>query len=272
MSKSISSITKRGLKRLLTKLFTILDYRLGIRSWGLVFYAAIPSILIVFGGNKIEYNVVTQQSLLYICLLSMMPVILLFMRVRKYQTDWYYDRRYLNIRSAIISLIIIITNTIIIYYDLSLRKSYSANSYTIFCNLDFSGFYLEAYIKGMMSLYVSLGVLFFLKLPDDLPAIPTARLVNWLEDIRVNIRYFEEANKSLMSSKYADENNFKERLKKTKEKLNTLLECFDRLKNSTGIEYYTFLSICDIYESLLEKSSILGRTATFNDLESLKYN
>src|SRR5438552_16300139 len=89
----------------------LLDQLLGLRSWGLILYGALPASLSLLG--ILDVKVGSLDKLLPILLVSLLPLSLTFLLIRARQRDWYLTTDYLNLRSSITTFLIVVSATLI---------------------------------------------------------------------------------------------------------------------------------------------------------------
>jgi hypothetical protein len=89
------------------------DYRLGLRGLGLVIYGALPASLGALGAFKAPDQNSLQLSVLgipFVFFIALAPVVLTFLLTRQRLSAWYLLRDYLYLRSALITLAIIVAS------------------------------------------------------------------------------------------------------------------------------------------------------------------
>lgn len=91
------------------------DYRLGLRGAGLIPYGTLPASLGALGAFKppdqSKLSLGGTEGLILIAVVAAVPVVLTFMLVRERLANWYILSDWLWLRSAIITLGIIIAST-----------------------------------------------------------------------------------------------------------------------------------------------------------------
>lgn len=91
------------------------DYRLGLRGAGLIAYGTLPASLGALGAFKppdqTKLALGGSEGLVLIAVVAAVPVVLTFMLVRERLANWYILSDWLWLRSAIVTLGIIIAST-----------------------------------------------------------------------------------------------------------------------------------------------------------------
>lgn len=163
-----------------------LDQVLGLRSWGLILYGALPSSLSLWGLPEIKVESVQVKSatiLVIALLISLLPVWVTFLLVRAREKRWYFTTDYLRIRSCITTLLIMITATLIAGGAGIVKGKYTFSLHTLI-HPDFSAI-LESFLFGMASLVLSSTLFATVLTKDaDLPGLPSSDFVTALGKIR----------------------------------------------------------------------------------------
>jgi hypothetical protein len=163
-----------------------LDQILGLRSWGLILYGALPASLSLLGLLEIKVEQVKVRSatiLVAVLLISLLPILVTFLLVRARQKRWYFTTDYLNTRSFITTLLIVICATLIAGGAGIVKGKYTFSLQTLI-HPDFSAI-LESFLFGMASLVLSSTLLATVLTKDaDLPGLPSSDFVTALGKIR----------------------------------------------------------------------------------------
>lgn len=76
------------------------DLYVGLRSWGLILYGALPASLAMLGFLDVKIGKV-DDLFPFLLPASALPVLLTFLLIRARQKEWYLTTDHLNLRSAI---------------------------------------------------------------------------------------------------------------------------------------------------------------------------
>src|SRR5262252_5985692 len=88
------------------------DLVFGLRGWGLVLYGVLPANLALLGMLEIKLSNLANL-LPFIVPVVFLPLATTFLLIRSRHKDWYLTTRLLNIRSLIVTGIIVLLATLI---------------------------------------------------------------------------------------------------------------------------------------------------------------
>lgn len=162
--------------------FELLDRILGLRSWGLVLYGALPASLSLLGFLEIKVGVIDHP--LAILLVSLLPLFVTFLLVRARERDWYLTNDYLYYRSIITTILIVACATAISAAAGLIRQRYHFDHLPLLHQAHFLAV-TECFLFGVASLVVS-STLFatILTKGADLPGLPSSGFVIAVGKIR----------------------------------------------------------------------------------------
>jgi hypothetical protein len=168
-----------------------LDIIVGLRAWGLILYGALPSNLALVGALEVKIGNIDDLNPFYFIAASILPIFLLFMLIRDRHKEWYLTTDFLNLRSTIVTIIILILATLISgisgiihnRYIVGLPQSWSWNEWTAIA---------ESFLLAVTSLVVS-SALFMTAIAKEsnLPGLPTVEFVKLIEELQRNLRYMK---------------------------------------------------------------------------------
>jgi hypothetical protein len=177
MKKALSNM-----RQALDSKLELLDQLLGLRSWGLILYGALPASLSLLG--ILDVKIGSFNKILPILLVSLLPLSLTFMLIRARQRDWYFTTDYLNVRSSITTLLIVMSATVIAGASGVIRDKYvfSLHNLTDRSHVLAMG---ESFLFGMASLVIS-STLFatILTKEANLPGLPATDFVKSATGVR----------------------------------------------------------------------------------------
>ncbi len=166
-----------------------LDNIIGLRAWGLILYGVLPSNLALIGALEVKIGNINELNPFYFIPASILPIFLLFMLIRGRHKEWYLTTDFLNLRSAIVTIIILILATLISgisgiihnRYTVGIPQSWSWNEWTAIA---------EPFLLAVTSLVVS-SALFMTAIAKEsnLPGLPTVEFVKFMEELQRKVRY-----------------------------------------------------------------------------------
>jgi hypothetical protein len=169
----------------------VLDPLLGIRSWGLILYGALPACLSLLGFVEIKVGLIGDQKpipifqiLIPIVLVSLIPLFVTFLLVRAREREWYLTNDFLNLRSAVTTFLIVVFATAISGAAGIIQHRYVIDL-KAFQFWRMIGVLAECFLFGVASLVFS-STLFATVLTKgtDLPGLPSSGFVSVLAKIR----------------------------------------------------------------------------------------
>ena len=160
----------------------VFDQTLGLRSWGLIIYGALPACLSLLGF--LEIKVALNDKPGPILLVSFLPLFVTFLLVRAREREWYLTNNHLNLRSAITTILIVLCATSISGAAGIIRQKYVFS----LANLTDRGHMMamtESFLFGIASLVIS-STLFATVLTKgaELPGLPSSAFVSAIAKIR----------------------------------------------------------------------------------------
>jgi hypothetical protein len=179
-----------------------IDQMLGLRSWGLILYGALPACLSLLGFIEVKVGEIGRS--LWILLIGCVPLVVTFLLVRAREREWYFTEDYLTVRSAVTTALILLCATAIAGVAGIIRGKY------VFSFPSDGGQALaECFLFGIASLVLS-STLFATVLTKgtDLPGLPSSGFVGAISRIRQQVIGIQQ---SFIWKKYeADDNKFEE--------------------------------------------------------------
>lgn len=155
---------------------------LGLRSWGLILYGSLPACLSLLGVLDIKLDLIDRP--LSIAFVSLLPLSVTFLLVRARERTWYFTDDYLEIRSVITTLLIILFATAISGAVGIIRHKYSF-SLTHLTDRAHMIALTESFLFGIASLVVSSTLFATILTKDvDLPGLPSSGFVTAVANIR----------------------------------------------------------------------------------------
>jgi hypothetical protein len=157
-----------------------MDQMLGLRSWGLILYGALPACLSLLGFIEIKVGEIGRPQ--WILLIGCLPLFVTFLLVRAREREWYFTDDYLCLRSAVTTALIVLCATAIAGVAGIIRQKYVFS----FPHLPDRGQALaECFLFGIASLVLS-STLFATVLTKgtDLPGLPSSGFVGAIARIR----------------------------------------------------------------------------------------
>lgn len=181
---------------------TTADYVLGLRAWGLILYGALPANLALLGVLEVKLVKVTDLKLLALLLpLSVVPLFLVFLLIRGRHREWYLTTDFLNLRSALHVLVILLLATLVFGLSAVVFKGYKLAPLALLaCDLrqleacwPLKGV-VESFLFAVGSLVLS-STLFMTLITKggDLPGLPTSEFTTQLGVIREKLRRIQAA-------------------------------------------------------------------------------
>jgi hypothetical protein len=154
----------------------------GLRAWGLVLYGALPASLSLLGFVDIKFT--PGNKLMPMLVVSLLPFIVTLLLVRGRQKEWYFTADYLNLRTTVTTLLIIISATIIAAASGVIRNKYDFWPLNL-RNQSQQIALAESFLFGMASLVFSSSLFAtILTKGADLPGLPASGFVNSIAKMR----------------------------------------------------------------------------------------
>lgn len=173
-----------------------LDYRLGLRAFGLVIYGALPASLGALGAFKAPDQSVLDSkigpaAIPYICVVAFIPVLLTYVLVRQRLENWYLLPAYLNTRAIVITLAIILISSLVVLANALLMGTYQLSfaHWKSLSLVDKIKPALEclllsfAYLVGSSTLFLTV-----VKEDGSLPLLPGKQEIESLASLRASLR------------------------------------------------------------------------------------
>jgi len=168
-------------------LVVLADHLLGLRGWALILYGALPANLAVIGALKLDPGI--EAPGWPILGLLALPVVITSLLIRNRQREWYVSSAFLNARSVLITILILLCS-MAIYGAAQLAKgTFVWVGAPPFWTPQFALVLRESILFGVASLVVS-STLFMVLLTKgaDLPGLPSSKTVETLAVIRQELR------------------------------------------------------------------------------------
>ena len=159
-----------------------LDQMFGLRAWGLVLYGALPASLSLLGFVDIKVGQIS--NVLPMLVVSLLPLVVTFLLVRARQKEWYFTTDHLNLRTAVTTLLIVITATIIAAASGVIRGDYHFSPLNLGDKQQQIAL-AKSFLFGMASLVFSSSLFAtILTKGADLPGLPASGFVSCIAKIR----------------------------------------------------------------------------------------
>jgi hypothetical protein len=159
-----------------------LDQMFGLRAWGLVLYGALPASLSLLG--IVEVKVAELHKIGPLIIVSLLPVTVTFLLVRARQKEWYFTTDYLNLRSTVTTLLIVISAALIAGAAGIIRDKYAFAQFNLRDPNQVAA-YAESFLFGMSSLVISSSIFAaILTKGADLPGLPASGFISSIAKIR----------------------------------------------------------------------------------------
>lgn len=175
----LNSETWKNFRERIRRVVGILDPILGIRSWGLVFYGALPSSLSLIGFLEIkDIKFPSVKGAMAVVLVSLLPLLVTFLLVRAREGEWYLTEDHLNLRSCITTLLILLSTTMVSGSAGFIRGASFSREYVT-----------QSFLFGVASLVISSSLFAtVLTKAADLPGLPSVAFLDSLTKIREQLR------------------------------------------------------------------------------------
>lgn len=162
------------------------DEFLGLRGWGLIFYGVLPSNLALLGILDANLPDVDKNSIIFILIASIIPLLFIFLLIRNQIKNWYITKDRFNIRSLTITFLIIILSTLVVEISGIIHKKYVLCMPWNIENLNSSA---ECFLLAISSLVISSSI-FILALTQktDFPLLPPISFMESMCKLEKNIR------------------------------------------------------------------------------------
>jgi hypothetical protein len=168
--------------RLKLPAITTLDRVLGLRSWGLILYGSLPACLSLLGLLDIKLDLIDRPVL--IAFVSLLPLSVTFLLVRARERTWYFTDDYLEIRSLITTILIILCATAISGAVGIIRHKYIFSLEHLTDRTHMIAL-TESFLFAIASLVVSSTLFATVLTKDiDLPGLPSSGFVTAVAKIR----------------------------------------------------------------------------------------
>lgn len=194
-----------------------LDHLFGVRAWGLVLYGALPANLALLG--VVEVKLAKVANLFVLVPVTLIPLLLTFLLIRGRHREWYLTTDLLNVRSVIVTLLIILIATLISGLSGVIHGKYRFSSISMLGTAEYVRIVVESFLLGAGSLVLT-STLFMTIMTKggDLPGLPPSDVVKQIASIRGKLRQLQSA--PIWTDPLAD--NRKEEATKLKELLEEL--------------------------------------------------
>lgn len=162
----------------------VLDYVVGLRVWGLILYGALPANLALLGMLDVTIGEVDKLFSYFIFIpVSILPLLLTFLLIRTRHKEWYLTTDFLNLRSAISTMLILVSASLISGASGIIHGKYASLHLTAIA---------ESFLIGVGSLVIT-STLFITVLTKNtnLPGLPSSSFVELLAGIRGKIRQIQ---------------------------------------------------------------------------------
>jgi hypothetical protein len=170
-----------------------LDLIFGIRAWGLILYGALPASLALLGILEVKVTNI-GNSLPFLVPVSLLPLLITFLLIRSRNKDWYLTTKLLNIRSLIVTGLIVLCATFISGASGIIHGRYSL-LLSEFGSLHHITSIAESFLIGIGSLVLT-STLFLTILTKDsnLPGLPSSDFVKALAEIRGKLKQLQSSS------------------------------------------------------------------------------
>lgn len=271
-----------------------LDNYLGLRGWGILLYGILPSNLVFL--KTFDLNMSDRNDLLIVSILvaSLLPIIIIFMLVKKEIRKWYLTPDSLNCRSATITILIVTVSTSIIGCSGIVQGKYVFSMPEKIADLNAIA---ECFFLAILTMLISssLFTLAFIR-KTDLPGLPSLEYENSIETVNNNIRkiksteileqfiifensliYLVEETEKALDNIISSKGNTiaKKSLKTTHEDVSNLLKALKEIKNRSGnqkLEEKVWKRYFDASSELTDEEKIRRerKIAIFKSVQRLK--
>lgn len=171
---------------------TTLDHVLGVRSWGLILYGALPACLSLLGFLEIKVGLIEKP--LPILVFSLLPLFVTFLLVRARERAWYFTDNFLFVRSTITTLLIVLCASAIAGAVGIIRQKY-VFSLTNLTDRAHMMAMTESFLFGVASLVLSSTLFATILTKDaDLPGLPSSDFVKAVQKVRQQLIAIQNSN------------------------------------------------------------------------------
>lgn len=212
----------------------LLDKLFGFRAWGLILYSVISTILLLLGISNLKISSFNNLSNTFLITISIPLIILLALSVKHQNQKWYLTTSYLYFRSTILTIIILLLSTSIVWiYEDTNNPNLETTQNSMKVNP------MKCLIIATLSLLIP-SAFFVSSLTSklDLPGLPSNSFVTLIEELYLKMR---ELIKIKTWKNYTDyDQNFMNLIKE----IETVIDRIDNLKGNSlakksisGIKY-----------------------------------
>lgn len=167
-----------------------IDEFLGLRGWGLILYGVLPSNLALLGILDINLPGIDKVSVTFVLLASIIPLFFIFILIRNQNEKWYLTKDRFNLRSSMITFLIISLSTLIVEISGMIHKKY------VLCmpwNLETLNSSAECFLSAISSLVISSSIFIVaLTQKTDFPLLPTVSFAKSMNKIGKNVRIIKD--------------------------------------------------------------------------------
>jgi|GEM_PF-7011715 len=215
-----NSKTSKNIRVRIRRFVGLLDPILGIRSWGLIWYGALPSSLSLIGFLEVrDIKFPSVKGAAPVLLVSLLPLLVTFLLVRGREREWYLTEDYLNLRSCVTTLLIVLSTTAV------------SGSAGIIRGVNFSRDYMtQSFLLGVASLVISSSLFAtILTKGADLPGLPSVAFLTSMTKVREQLRgirnsaIWSECTPQTLNEVKACSNNLAEELRAARKKSGNVL-------------------------------------------------
>lgn len=159
------------------------DYSLGLRGWGLLLYGALPATLAAVGVLRPpELKPLTTNLLFPIIVVSLPPLVTLWLLVRQRLRAWYLTSARLSLRSLVVTALILLLSSAITGETYILKGRYSYLPLRLWLHVDEWVLPVCESLLLAVAFLVGSSTLLLVAVKEDagLPALPSKR---WAENV-----------------------------------------------------------------------------------------
>ncbi|MCK4799094.1 MAG: hypothetical protein KAT05_17100 [Spirochaetes bacterium] len=173
------------------EILIVFDNILGLRSLGLILYGTLPSYLTLLGVLDLKI-IEINEILPYILPISTLPIFLTYLLIRERHRNWYLATDWLNIRSAITTIIILFLATLISEFSGIIHNRYVFTTIKIWELNDWTAIG-ESFLLAVVSLvFVNTFFITALTKEINLPGLPSSQFTEHIKNVRINMREMQK--------------------------------------------------------------------------------
>lgn len=167
-----------------------LDLVFGLRGWGLILYGVLPANLALLGVLEVKLAKIADL-IPFLLPVVLLPMLTTFLLIRNRHKDWYLTTRFLNTRSLIVTLVILLLASLISGVSGIIHGQYVV-SLSEFGTKGHLATIAESFLMAVGSLVLTSTLFLTILTKDsDFPGLPSTDFVKLVKTIRESLKQLQ---------------------------------------------------------------------------------